>query len=94
MTHPTEPPMIEVNGFAFRVIRKLSGLDAGPCADLVGVDRSYLNRLENGTRRRVSPEVFAGMLRALSLTDRRAILANPHGLPVVLDTTPTEQVGA
>lgn len=82
MTNPTTPPTIAVNGFAFREIRVRSGIDAGPCAEAVGVDRSYLNRLETGARLRVSPSVFAAMVRALGLGDRRAILADPHGEPV------------
>lgn len=84
MTNSTTPPNIEVNGFAFREIRVRSGINAAPCALEIGIDRSYLNRLENGDRVRVSPEVFAGMIRALSLADRRAILANPHGSAIDL----------
>lgn len=84
MTNTTTPPTVAVNGFAFREIRIRSGIDALPCAEAVGIDRSYLNRIENGARVRVRPAVFAGMVRALGLADRRAILADPHGNPIDL----------
>jgi transcriptional regulator with XRE-family HTH domain len=78
MTHSNTPPTVEINGFAVREIRMRSGIDAAPCAELAGIDRSYLNRLETGVRIRVSPSVLARLMGALQLSDRRAILANPH----------------
>lgn len=79
MPPSTSSPVVEVNGFAIRAIRVLTGIDAGPFSEAVGVDRSYINKLENGYNTRVSPSVFAALVRALAITDRRAILANPHG---------------
>ncbi|PWK81648.1 DNA-binding Xre family transcriptional regulator [Lentzea atacamensis] len=76
---PTTSPTIEVNGYALRVIRVLTGIDAGNFSAAVGVDRSYLNKLENGQKCRVSPSVFDALCRALSLKDRRALMADPHG---------------
>ena len=78
MSNPTTPNTVEINGFAVREIRIRSGMDAGPCAEESGIDRSYLNRLETGARVRVSPSTLAGLLAALQISDRRAILANPH----------------
>lgn len=79
------PTTIEVNGFAYREIRMRSGVDIAPCADDIGISRPYLARIELGDRVRVSPPVFAGMIRALQIGDRRAILANPHTAPTDLD---------
>jgi transcriptional regulator with XRE-family HTH domain len=76
---------IEVNGFAYREIRIRSGIDIAPCAESAGISRPYLARLELGARVRVSPPVFQNLLRALQITDRRAILANPHGEAIDLD---------
>lgn len=76
---PTTSPAIEVNGYAIRVIRVLTGIDIKDLAEAIEVDRSYITRIEIGSSSRVSPQVFAGLCRALSLQDRRAILANPHG---------------
>lgn len=70
---------IEVNGFAFREIRIRSGVEIAECAEQIGISRPYLAHIELGSRVRVRPKVFAGMLGALQITDRRAIIADPHG---------------
>jgi transcriptional regulator with XRE-family HTH domain len=75
-------PTIEVNGFAYREIRMRSGVDTEPCAKAIGISRAYLANIELGQRVRVKPSVFTGMLNALQIRDRRAILADPHSLPV------------
>jgi transcriptional regulator with XRE-family HTH domain len=72
------PTNIEVNGFAIREIRIRSGIGVGPCADQAGISRPYLARIELGARIRVSPGTLAGLLSALQVADRRAILSNPH----------------
>jgi transcriptional regulator with XRE-family HTH domain len=77
---PTTSPTIEVNGYTLRVIRVLTGIDALPFSEAIGVDRSYLNKLENGHKSRVSPGVFDAMCRTLAVQDKRALMANPHGL--------------
>lgn len=83
MSHTdTTAPMVEINGFALRAIRVRSGIDAGPFAEQVGIDRSYLNRIENGRRRRIQPSTLAALLDALALTDQRALLASPHATEV------------
>lgn len=71
--------MVAVNGPAFREIRVRSGIKTAACAALIGISRAYLAHIELGSRTHVSPDVFSAMLRALGITDRRAILANPYG---------------
>ena len=48
-------------------------------AEAAGVQRPYIVKLELGHSRRVSPAVFNGIVAALGIEDRRAILANPYG---------------
>lgn len=81
---------IEVNGFAVREIRIRSGIDIAPCAEAAGISRPYLALIETGARVRVSPPVFEGLRSALTLGDRRAILADPHSEAV----EPDERVSA
>jgi transcriptional regulator with XRE-family HTH domain len=73
------PATVEVNGYALREIRVRGGVDIAPMAEQIGVSRSYLTKIELGHNTRVSPGVFNALLQALSLTDRRVLLANPHG---------------
>lgn len=68
-----------MNGFALREIRIRSGVDIAPLARQIGVTRSYLAKIELGHSVRVSPSVFSAIQQALVISDRRAILANPHG---------------
>ena len=77
MSHST-PAAVEINGFALRVIRTRTGIDTKAFAEQVGIDRSYLNRLENGHRRRVQPSTLTAILDALALTDQRVLLTAPH----------------
>lgn len=76
---------IEVNGFAFREIRIRSGIEIAPCAEQIGISRSYLAHIELGSRVRVSASVFARMISALHITDRRALLTDPHGPAIEID---------
>lgn len=69
---------IEVNGFALRELRIRSGLGVAELAAQVGVQRPYVAKIELGHSRRVSPKVFNALLSALTISDRRALLANPH----------------
>ncbi|MGW8565706.1 helix-turn-helix domain-containing protein [Isoptericola sp. NPDC055881] len=73
------PTTIEVNGPAIREIRLRSGLGVSQLADAVGVKRPYVAKIELGHSRRVSPAVFNRLIAALSVQDRRAIMANPYG---------------
>lgn len=72
------PTTIEINGFAVREIRKIAGFNATPFAAEVGITQPHLSKIETGTRTRVTPHTFNALLRALAISDRRALLANPH----------------
>lgn len=78
MPPATSPTTIEVNGYALREIRVRSGLEIAPLAEQVEVTRSYLAKIELGHSVRVSPKVYAALLSALGIQDRRVLLANPH----------------
>lgn len=76
----TTPTTVEVNGYALRELRIRSGVGVMDLANQVGVKRPYIAKIELGHSRRVSPKVFNSLLEALSITDRRVLLANPHGV--------------
>lgn len=76
------PTTVEVNGFALREIRIRSGLGVVELAEQVGVRRPYIAKIELGHSVRVSPKVFNNLLVALTINDRRALLANPHGAAI------------
>lgn len=80
----TTPTTVEVNGYVVRELRMRDGLSVQALADLVEVKRPYIAKIELGHSRRVSPKVFNALCAALTITDRRVLLANPHGL-VALD---------
>lgn len=69
---------LDINGFAVREFRKRTDLSVQELADAVGVQRAYVTKIELGHSRRVSPRVFNRLLTALGITDRRALLNNPH----------------
>ena len=75
----TTATTIEVNGYALRELRVRSGIGVADLAKQVGVQRPYIAKIELGHSRRVSPKVYTALLSALSITDRRVLLANPHG---------------
>lgn len=70
---------VEVNGYALRELRIRSGLGVNELAEQVGVKRPYIAKIELGHSRNVSPKVFNALLAALTINDRRVLLANPHG---------------
>jgi transcriptional regulator with XRE-family HTH domain len=70
---------VEINGFALRELRIRSGLGVADLATQVGVQRPYVAKIELGHSKRVSPKVFNALLAALTIQDRRVLLANPHG---------------
>lgn len=74
------PTTIEVNGYAIRELRMRSGLAVAELAKQIDVQRPYVAKIELGHSRRVSPKVFNALLSALTIQDRRALLANPHGV--------------
>jgi transcriptional regulator with XRE-family HTH domain len=66
---------IEVHGYALRVIRRARGRAVTDLAAALEVDPSYIRHLETGSKLRVSPEVYAALLRELQIEDYRALLA-------------------
>lgn len=76
---PGTATTIEINGYALRELRVRSGVGVSDLARTVGVQRPYIAKIELGHSRRVSPKVYSSLLAALAITDRRVLLANPHG---------------
>ena len=79
----TTATTVEVNGFALREIRMRSGIAVLELAEQIGVKRPYIAKIELGHSQRVSPRVFNALLQALAITDRRVLMANPHGADLV-----------
>lgn len=75
----TTQTTVEVNGYALRHVRVLSGIGVADLAAAVGVQRPYIAKIELGHSQRVSPKVYNALLAALAITDRRVLMANPHG---------------
>lgn len=73
---------VEVNGFALRELRIRTGISVADLAKQVEVQRPYIAKIELGHSQRVSPRVFTALLSALSISDRRVLLANPHGTSI------------
>lgn len=73
------PATVEVHGPAIREIRIRSGMGVAELAAAVGVTRASVANIELGHRRRLTPKTFNALVAALTITDRRAILANPYG---------------
>ncbi len=76
---------IDIHGPAVREIRVRSGMSVADLARAVGVQRPYIAKIELGHSRRVSPKTFNGLLAALSIQDRRAIMAHPYGAAADLE---------
>ncbi len=76
---------VEINGFALRELRVRTGLSVADLATQVGVQRPYVAKIELGHSHRVSPKVFNALLSALAITDRRVLMANPHGASIAVE---------
>lgn len=66
---------VDVHGYALRVIREGRGRKVADLAEALGVDRSYITHIENGSKRRVSKEFYSALLHELVIDDYRALLA-------------------
>ena len=76
---PTKKPagdVVEVHGYALRVIRQARGRSIADLAASLDVHRTYITHLERGSKRRVSPEFYNRLLDQLGIVDYRALLAN------------------
>lgn len=83
------PTTVAINGYALRAIRVLQNRETAELAEQIdalvrnaggtkGMTRSYLAKIELGHSERVSPKVYAAILKALNITERRVLLASPH----------------
>jgi transcriptional regulator with XRE-family HTH domain len=73
--HAHVPTTVEIHGYAARVVREARGIKVQALADALGVDRSYITKIELGHSRRVSRVFYANLLKALGVSDHRALLA-------------------
>ncbi|MEV8474905.1 helix-turn-helix transcriptional regulator [Streptomyces sp. NPDC051173] len=71
------PATFEVNGAALRRTRMHHGIGIHELADSAGISRSYLQRLETGTRRRMRPGTYAALRTALNVDDDRLLNEEP-----------------
>lgn len=78
---------VEVNGYAARAIRLAANLSVDDVARPAGITGAYLRLIESGEKKRMSPVKFGALMRALTLSDRRAILAHPHPAVAVEEST-------
>jgi len=60
-----------VHGPSLRKQRKSLGLSVQEAADRAGISRSYLQRLETGTRERMGPPRYIRLRKALNATDEQ-----------------------
>lgn len=75
MATSTTSRFVEVHHYALRGIREARGIKVAELAARLDVDRSYVAHLENGSKRRVSPEFYARLCFELNITDQRTLLA-------------------
>jgi transcriptional regulator with XRE-family HTH domain len=66
-----------VHGPALRHIRQLTGLSTAQLADEVGITPDYLRKIELGFAKAVAPNIYAGLIEALRIDDRRVLLPDP-----------------
>jgi len=71
----TDRSTVEVHGYALRVIREARGRKVAELAEALGVDRSYIARIETGNSRRVSAVFYNKLLAEIQVDDYRALLA-------------------
>jgi len=73
---PTGPRRtVEIHGYALRIIREARGRRTLELAEALGVDRSYITKIETGHSRRVGAAFYNALLAELHIDDYRALLA-------------------
>lgn len=72
-----EQSTVDIHGYALRVIREARGRKVADLAEALGVDRSYIAKIETGHSRRVSTVFYNRLLAELLIEDYRALLATP-----------------
>ncbi|MFD8545560.1 helix-turn-helix domain-containing protein [Streptomyces sp. NPDC059649] len=73
------PATFQVNGAAIRATRKRQGLGIRETAEAAGISRSYLQRLETGTRQQMRPPKFAALRKTLHADEDELLI--PHEEP-------------
>lgn len=66
---------MEIHGYALRIIREARGRKTAELAESLGVDRSYIAKIETGHSRRVGTAFYNALLSELQVDDYRALLA-------------------
>lgn len=72
------PATYQVNGAELRRTRMRLGLGIREVAEAAGIGRSYLQRLETGSRQRMRPGSYAALRTALDVRDDRLLLSEEH----------------
>ncbi len=67
--------VVEIHGYALRVIREARGRKVAELAQALDVDRSYITKIETGHSRRVGAAFYNALLIELKIEDFRALLA-------------------
>ncbi len=68
-------------GARVRALRKARALTQERLAHLAGIDPNHVHRIENGTRKRIGPDVLAGLARALDVSIAELLGSEPPPLP-------------
>lgn len=76
MARATTRETVLIQGYALREIRQRSGISPQSLAAQLGVNRSYITKIELGHSKRVSVAFYANLLAALEIEDRRTLLGN------------------
>ncbi|MEU5581003.1 helix-turn-helix domain-containing protein [Streptomyces huasconensis] len=74
------PATYQVHGPSLRIRRMRQGRSVQAVAEAAGISRSYLQRLETGTRECMGPERYIRLRTALNATDDQ-ILAQAEDHP-------------
>ena len=82
------PPAVKVNGAALRAIRELREVSCTSLAKAIGVDVSFLARIERGEKLGINRESFERTVFALGI-DPRAIMLDPYPARVTRNTQPS-----
>lgn len=70
------PATYQVNGAAIRAKRKRRGLGIRETAEAAEISRSYLQRLETGIRKQMSPPKFAALRRTLHAEEDELLVSH------------------
>ena len=72
-----QPSTVEIDGTAIRRIRMSNGTEMRDLAQSAGITRSYLCRIETGSRRHLRPRTYAALRDSLGVTDDQVLAKDP-----------------